>query len=81
MNGWMIVRDGAYLSPMGYVASAQHAQWYRTAAEATQGMADIRKENLGLVRGAEVKEVKIPGDGFGSQLGAMEAEYNPWGAP
>jgi hypothetical protein len=78
MMGWMIVRDGAYFSPSGYVAKPQHAQWFRSEGDARQGLADIRRDNFGLARGADVKEVKIPGDGFGSAMGAMEADYNPW---
>lgn len=78
MIGWMIVRDGRYHSPMGYVPSASHAQWFRTREEALQGLADLRRENLGIARGADVQEVNIPGEGFGSALGGMTGEYNPW---
>lgn len=79
MMGWMICRDDKYLSPMGYLTSAQHAQWFRTREEAAQAIKDIRRENYALVTGAEPKEVRIPGEGFGSALGTMDAEYNPWG--
>lgn len=79
MKGWMICRDGKYLAPMGYLDTAQHAQWFRSREDAEQAILDYRRQNYGLVTGAEPVQVEIPGEGFGSALGTVDSEYNPWG--
>jgi hypothetical protein len=79
MIGWVIVKDGKFLSPHGYVPRPDQAQWYRSAAEAEAGIADLRKSARGLVDGASVTETKLPNEGVGGHYAQAESEYNPWG--
>ena len=79
MIGFVIVRAGKFLSPHGYVARADQAQWYRSREEAAQSIVDMRPLFKGVVEGAEVQEVRLPNEGVQGHYAQVDSDYDPFG--
>jgi len=73
MIGFLITRDGKFLSPHGYVVRPENAQVFRSREDAQAAIGQLGRVALG----GEVIEKRIPDAGVGHDV--AEVEYDPWG--